>query len=755
MPRFSQLLALAVVALSAAPALAQPLGNDPFQPAPTTAKKRQNKFFEYADLSFELSAPKAKRGETITGKLTIKPKNGGWTYPFFPKDANQEARNVLRDLPATADFVVLRDISDPPGLQEKPRDGVNGKTDQYYPEPNPAFWNFRIVVPPKATAGKKTLAMGSALSLQVCNKSNCFPLLRNEFPTVEFEVLDEPATNPNAADLAAAEKLLNPTRAPGANPPAALGPPGANAVAPAPSPTAAPSTEGGRKPAKPLADYEAELEAIRQSLVFDETPGGASRTGAPAEGLGAFLATAALWGLISLVTPCVFPMIPITVSIFLKQAHGSLRERLKLAGVYSLTIITVLGFSAFALLKFMAVLAAHPATNIALGVLFFVLALSLFGMYELTLPNVLVRRLQTRQAQGGVIGTVFGALAFTVISFTCVAPFLGGFAGISAASAAEGNLIAVPTTREVLGGLAFATAFAAPFFVLALVPGLLKALPRSGGWLDSVKVVMGFLELAAALKFLRTAELRILPSPEYFTYDLVLAGWVALAAACGLYLLNLYRLPHDEERPNIGVPRLLFAASFLGLAVYLAPALVKNAEGKHPRPSGAIYAWVEAFLLPEFEAGTALTDLNAGIEQARKTKKPVFVDFTGVTCTNCGINERDVFPRPEIRQLLDQFVTVQLYEDWVPATAYQSDPGKAAREDEANANLQFQVTAFKTSSRPTYVVLIPGSDGSVRVFREPGGERRVKIEGKINDPADFAAFLRAALEASKPREAVR
>ena len=160
----------------------------------------------------------------------------------------------------------------------------------------------------------------------------------------------------------------------------------------------------------------------------------------------------------------------------------------------------------------------------------------------------------------------------------------------------------MPTTREVLGGLAFATAFAAPFFVLALVPGLLKALPKSGGWLDSVKVVMGFLELAAALKFFRTAELGVFSPTAYFTYDLVLAGWVAIAFACGLYLLNAYRLPHDEEKPNIGVPRLLFAVLFLGLGFYLLPAMFKGPDGEAQRPAGAVYAWVDAFLLPEPEA---------------------------------------------------------------------------------------------------------------------------------------------------------
>ncbi|MBY0456573.1 MAG: thioredoxin family protein, partial [Gemmataceae bacterium] len=453
---------------------------------------------------------------------------------------------------------------------------------------------------------------------------------------------------------------------------------------------------------------------------------------------------AALWGLISLVTPCVFPMIPITVSIFLKQAHGSLGERLKLAGVYCLTIITVLGLSAFTLLKFMAWLSTHPVTNILLGLLFLVLALSLFGMYDIGLPNALQRRLQAKQSKGGVIGTVFGALAFTVISFTCVAPFLGGFAGIAGSDSSF-------TTKEIAGGLAFATAFAAPFFVLALIPGLMKALPKSGGWLDSVKVVMGFLELAAALKFLRTAELRLLPTTQYFTFDLVLGGWVAISLACGLYLLNAYRLPHDEEQPSIGVPRLIFALLFLGLGVYLAPALLKQADGKPQRPSGAVFAWVEAFLLPEELAPSESgkdelwrSDLQETLDAARRSGRPVFVDFTGVTCTNCKINERSVFPLPAVRDEFARFEKVKLYTDEVPEALYVADPGRSARTSEAAANGDFQLAAFKTNQLPLYAVLAPQSDGTVRVVG-------VYDEGKINDPAKFVAFLKAAQEKAKQK----
>ena len=198
------------------------------------------------------------------------------------------------------------------------------------------------------------------------------------------------------------------------------------------------------------------------------------------------------------------------------------------------------------------------------------------------------------------------------------------------------------------------------------MPGLLKSLPKSGGWLDSVKVVMGFLEIAAALKFFRTAELGVFSPTEYFTFDLVLAGWVAISFACGLYLLNAYRLPHDEEKPNIGVPRLLFALAFLGLGFYLLPAVFKLTEGKSQRPAGAVYAWVDAFLLPEPNREPDMrwnTDLHDSIAKVRAEAKggavkPILVDFTGETCTNCRYNENTVFPQPAIRELLEKFERV-------------------------------------------------------------------------------------------------
>ena len=687
-------------------------------------------FADVAKVTAEVDPATAKRGATVTVRVTVRPEFGAWTYPIHPKDPRQESKNRFA-LPAVGEkgFAGLVPVggpaADPTAAEWKFKpETLEGVTVDTQYSSAAVTWELAAVVSPQATPGKKELVLDPAgTSVQACVRDYCFPA--RTLPTAAFVVADAPPVEVEGRFRAEVEKALAPPAAP-------VGVRGG----PVAEPVAAKSVGESAKTARPADEY-------REGLLGLKLDTSAVPPSAEQESLWGFVLTAALWGLISLVTPCVFPMIPITVSIFLKQAGGSVRQRVKLAGVYCLTIILVLGVSAFALLRFMAVLSAHPVTNVLLGGLFVVLALSLFGMYELTLPNGLARRFQSGQSRGGVAGTVAGALAFTVISFTCVAPFLGGFAGISAAGG-DAALIALPTGRELAGGLAFATAFAAPFFVLAMVPGLLRSLPRSGGWLDSVKAVMGFLELAAALKFFRTAELRVFSPPAYFTYDLVLAGWVAIASGCGLYLLNLYRLPHDEERPNIGVPRLLFALLFLGLGAYLLPAMFKRPDGRGQRPAGAVYAWVNAFLLPEPGQTTDEgwgTDLKEALAKSRAEKLagrpavPVFVDFTGVTCTNCRYNESEVFPRPAVREELAKFERVKLYTDDVPAGYFAVDPGLRARNAEARANGDFKVKAFGTEQNPLYVVLVPTLTNQVRVLE-------VYKEGKINDPDKFVEFLK-------------
>ena len=689
--------------------------DDPF------GKQPRKKFDDYGSVEIKLEPAKAKRGETVTVKLTLTPAaDDVWTYPFRPADPEQPAKNKATPR-ADADLILIDTGADPANPKTKPREGKAEATDQLYPRQ--VSWELKAVVSPKATPGKKSGPL-AGLTVQFCDKDNCVQN-RADALVVSFEVLPDEPVPVEAKYAAAIDKLLGITR-----------------TTPPPPDAPAPKTDhgGAKKAHVPIADYKKSLDAVRENL---EKPTDAAGSPTKKAGLGAFLLTAAFWGFISLVTPCVFPMIPITVSIFLKQSHQSTRETLKLASVYCLTIIVVLGISAIALLKLFVDLSNSPTMNLFLGLLFVFFALSLFGMYDITLPQGLLKFTQGKQGKGGVIGTIFGALAFTIVSFTCVAPFLGGFSGM----AASGNF---STFQLVLGGLVFATAFASPFFLLAIFPSLLKKLPRSGGWLDSVKVVMGFMELAAALKFFRTAELRWFSPPEYFTYDVVIAGWVAICFACGLYLLNAFRLPHDEEKPNIGVPRLMIALMFLGLGVYLAPALLKGPDGKSIRPNGVVFAWVDAFLLPDPAGADEWgTDLAATLDKSRKEAdqkkqpaKPVFLDFTGKICTNCRYNENTVFPKPRVRELMSKFELVQLYTDEVPADRYTAPPSDAARDDEGLANREFKLKAFGEEQLRLYAVVQVRPDGKVRILG-------VYPEGKINDVPAFEKFMTKAIDDAK------
>jgi thiol:disulfide interchange protein DsbD len=310
-----------------------------------------------------------------------------------------------------------------------------------------------------------------------------------------------------------------------------------------------------------------------------------------------------------------------------------------------------------------------------------------------------------------------------------------------------------PLWHTILGGIVFSATFAAPFFLLALFPVLLKKLPKSGSWLNSVKVVMGFLELAAAIKFLRAGELAGSSStPTFFTYDFALGLYVALCVLSGAYLLGMYRLPHDTPAEHLGVPRLMFSLLFLGLAFYLAPALLmRNAEGERQRPGGTVYAWIDSFLLPEFqpakgeEVWTGNLDyaVNRAREHLRRTGQPkyVFLDFTGKICTNCRLNERDVLSKPEIKKLFQQYELVQLYTDYVPVEFYPpqergqlaKDPSRL-RGDAVEVNLKFQQAVFNTSELPQYVILEPRLDNTIHA---------IGIQRQLLDLNSFAQFLRS------------
>jgi thiol:disulfide interchange protein DsbD len=662
-----------------------------------------------------MSPSTARRGQTASWQLTVELAPGWHTYPTHQSDPKAEDYVSTIQITLPEGVVFAGDLEEPQPLSKSEPD-LEIRDLRYYE--GKTVWRRRLLVLPSATPGKKEIKASARLT--VCDIHSCLPP-KTVSLTAPFTVSDADAV-PVDPTL---QKFIT--------------------EAPAPPPTVSPPANEQQKNPDELApgpespDYHTQLQTILTQLQPEETPHG---------GLASFLLAGVFWGAVSLVTPCVFPMIPITVSIFLKQSEKEHRRALSMALVYSLTIVCVLTIAAVLLLSFFRSLSVSPSMNYGLGILFIFFALSLFGMYDIELPSGLARLTSAKEGQGGLVGIIFMALTFTIISFACVAPFLGGFGG----TAATAHLTMLD---RVLGGLAFSATFAAPFFVLALFPSLLKKLPKSGSWLNSVKVIMGFLEMAAALKFLRAGELMLFPHAVFFTYDLVLGMWIALSVLAGLYLLNVYRLPHDTPSEHISVPRLILGFLFVSLGFYLAPALFNySADGEKQRPGGAIYSWVDSFLLPEPREGKSRLEwtgnLKRAIDEARSyrqstgQRKLVFIDFTGETCTNCKLNEHTVFSRPEIIELFLPYKLVQLYTDKVPDKYYSMaerdtfGSSTAHQRSDASTNLWFQREAFGTEQLPLYVILEPLPGGKIEIAAK-------YAEGKINDETAFAEFLRKPL----------
>jgi thiol:disulfide interchange protein len=672
----------------------------------------------------KIEPAEAKPGQTVTYKITIKLFPGFHTYPTVqpdPTHADDVSKIVFADYP---ELIFVEPVADPPGAKAKP--GPKGGLLSYYEDE--ATFEAKAVVAPDAIPGEPNIKPKRA-QMTVCDETNCVPIVRKLSAPLKIVAGSVPveAKYKEAVDKALATRGPVPKSLPPKEDPTVSPPPPNNIDNK--NPPAPPVTVTTTKSIKlvPNPDYEQQLMSVLDKPVTVETGNGTESTG-----FGTFLLTAALWGLITLLTPCVFPMVPITVSVFLKQSEKQGTNPVTQAAVYALTIVTVLGISALLLLEVFRGLSVNPWMNIGLGVLFVVFALSLFGMYDITVPNWMVNFTSKHEGGGGYLGTVFMGLTFSLISFTCVAPFLGGFAGLSA----SGNY---SRFQLACGALAFAASFAAPFFVLALFPSLMKKLPKSGGWMNTIKVVMGFLEFAAALKFFRTAELRWLDQPVVFSYDIVLALWIGTLVVMGLYLFGLFRLPHDHNpHEHVGPPRMLFGVLSIAIAIYLTPALFGSGEHRN-RPRGTLYAWVDAFLLPETVGESEWSgDLKGSLRAANQNGELVFIDFTGVTCTNCRLNEDNVFTKPEVRALMQRYRLVQLYTDTVPEALYVAAPNGDKRETDGDANRRFEETYFGTLQLPLYVIMKP----------EPGGKATVLgvyAEGKINRVDLFVDFLRKPL----------
>lgn len=605
---------LLVLLTAAVPADAQKR-DDPFAlPGKLGKAKSGNPTDDRIDFDVKLEPQQARRGETVKLTITGMPRPGFHTYPLTQRTPDQDeiglSKLVYKDTPGLKALQPVTESN--PELAR-----VEGLGTFQLEHKEKFTWVQEILVLPDAKPGGQTLKF--SIQLQVCDDVGC---VQGEHP---FEL---PLTVSDAAPVALSPEMKQ-----------RLDAKVAIQVVPLP---------GATPPAKTKADLEAPKKAETEthsdtpSVAPAKSQAAAAKPIAADKGLIAFVLTGAFWGFVSLLTPCVFPMIPITVSYFLKQSEKQGHRPVAMASVYSVTIVAVLTLGGVFLMASFQEFSQHWSTQVVLGILFLVFALSLFGMYDLTLPSGLANLTSSQEGRGGLVGTMFMALTFTIISFTCVAPFYGGFIGLSAQSATD-------KVRLVAGALAFSSAFASPFFVLALFPTLLRSMPKSGSWMNTVKVVMGFLELAAALKFLRAGELVLHGKADLFTYDLVLGMYIAIAVACGLYLLNLYRLPHDHEPvEQLGVPRLLFSLLFLSLGMYLLPGLFKTATGEAQQPNGVVFSWLDSFLLPDatepktsavaapgsgerVQQLTWLGNLDKGLQDAQDKRRLVFIDFTGLS----------------------------------------------------------------------------------------------------------------------------
>ncbi len=654
---------------------------------------------------------KVRRGEVVRVEFEGSLQEGWITYPITQRASDQQ--------PLSRWSIAINNNVTPllPIYESTPKKVDEPSLGLMFKYANHLVWSQDVLIDKDAPPGK--LAVTIALDTQVC-KGSCIPF-KWDIP-VEFEVSSEAPETPSAETLGRAKTALDALKK-------------IETVKPVPPPVKSEAKAEGLI-RDSFEQYKANMEAIaaKTSWQGNITPDVQSDPD-----LLGFVLAGIFWGAISLITPCVFPMIPITVSFFLKQSEKEHHRPVFMASIYSLTIVVVLTLAAAFLLSVFREMSVHPVTNYIIGGLFVFFALSLFGMYEIELPQSLAQFTSSREGRGGVVGTIFMALTFTIISFACVAPFLGGFGGTAAS--------ARPLWHNLLGGFSFAATFASPFFFLAMFPALLKKLPKSGSWLNVVKVVMGFLEFAAAFKFFRSAELiHTHGKPDFFTFDLVLAFWVAMCVLSALYLLGMFRLPHDSPEEHISVPRLLFSIAFLGLAFHLSPALFKLNEHEGQRPKGVVYAWVDSFLLPDSRESGATADLNYAITKSReelsRTGKPkrIFLDFTGVNCTNCSLNENNVFTKPGVAKLFESYIEVKIYTDTVPLEFYanemRADFARAGRpqRDAKETNTAFQLKLFDRVDLPFYAILEPQADGTIRVLG-------IYDKGLIKDVPEFEKFL--------------
>jgi thiol:disulfide interchange protein len=647
-------------------------------------------------------ATKVRPAEAFKVELTMKAEEGWHVYSVTQAPPPVASRISL---PAGQPYTLAATIETPaPHVAFDQNFGINVES---YSETG--LFTLPIKVAADAAPGKKPLKIEAYY--QSCNDQMCLPPKK---VTVEVPLEIVGGTAPaDRGTLIPSSTASTPQPGGTAAPAAATS---ATSEPAPPAPGASRVLTDVRRPAAAGAASAPGAEAARDAHGTEtqaSVPASPAASALAGQSLWSFLWLAMTMGAVSLLTPCVFPMVPITVSYFTGAAAGSRKKAVGQAFTYMMGI--VLTFTAIGMA--MAVLvgatslsrfAASPWVNLLIVAIFIGFALNLLGFYEITVPSALLTRLDgaTRRTGGSrTAGTLLMALTFTLTSFTCTAPFIGTLLVMAAGGDWQWPLA---------GMLAFATVFALPFFLLALVPQWLAGLPKAGGWMNSVKVMMGLLVIAASTKFI--ANVDIVWGWGIFTHDVVLASWVAIALLMTAYVLGLFRFQHDSPVKHVGLVRFATALACGTLAFWLASGLA----GK---PLGDLDA-----LLPLPTAATArasagasgpawlVNDYRGALSEARRTNRRVLLDFTGYTCTNCKWMETNMFPRPEVQRALGNFVLVRLYTD---------GSGEVYERQQ-----QLQQALYKTVAIPYYAIV------------EPDGSPVLSFPGLTRDPQAFVAFLR-------------
>ena len=476
-------------------------------------------------------------------------------------------------------------------------------------------------------------------------------------------------------------------------------------------------------------------EEIAEKLPFEED----------SDSLLAFFLIALGVGFIGLLTPCVYPMIPMTVSFFMNASQSKLKAKSQAIffGFSIIFIYTVIGVLVSLIFGAEAIksVSDHWLTNLIFFLLFATFAASFFGLFEIVLPSSLTNRSDKQVDRGGYVGSFFMALTLVLVSFSCTAPFVGGIL----VEAATGEFL-----KPTVGMFGFSLAFALVFTLLALFPSWLAKMPKSGGWLNSVKVVLAFLILAIGLKYLLVPNMVLgwdIPREAF------VAVWIVLFTLLGFYLLGKIRLPHDSPMDHVKVPRFFLVIFAFTFALYLVPGLfgapLKVISGYLPTES----AWDldeiirestrNISVAPSEEGGASATlceepeydelfslphglqgyfNLEQGLECARKLGKPVFLDIKGHACTNCKVMEKNVWSEPEVlKRLRNDFVIIALYVDEkheLPESEWiVSEFDGKVKKTIGRIKTDYQITKFGMNAQPFYAIM----DADQNVLTQPVG----------------------------------